>query len=76
MAILSDSTIRRLHETGVLGISPFHDDALQPASYDMRLHWSVLVSPTRYERGQEVDLRDEPRSDSPRRPWALRRRSL
>ena len=60
MAILSDSTIRRLHETGILGISPFHDDALQPASYDMRLHWSVLVSPTRYERGQEVDLRDEP----------------
>ena len=60
MAILSDATIRRLHETGALGISPFHDDALQPASYDMRLHWSVLVSPTRYEQGREVDLRGEP----------------
>lgn len=26
----------------------------------MRLHWKLLVSPTRYEQGRVVDLRDQP----------------
>jgi dCTP deaminase len=45
---------------GVLGIEPFHEDGVQPATYDMRLYWNVLVSPTRFERGRLVDLRQEP----------------
>ena len=63
MAVLSDSTIlRRLQEVGDLVITPFYPDGLQPASYDMRLHWQVLVSPTRYEGGRVVDLKAEPES--------------
>jgi dCTP deaminase len=59
MAVLSDTSIRNLQETGDLGISSFDPDALQPASYDMRLYWKILLSPTRYEVGREVDLREE-----------------
>lgn len=60
MAILSDRSIRQLHQAGTLGLDPFHEDGLQPASYDMRLHWKILVSPTRFERGRVIDLRAEP----------------
>ncbi len=60
MAVLSDTSITQAVESGQLGIHPFHSDALQPASYDMRLHWKLLVSPTRHERGRIVDLRKEP----------------
>lgn len=60
MAVLSDASILRVTRSRSLGIRPFHRDALEPASYDMRLYWKLLVSPTRYEAGHEVDLRKEP----------------
>ena len=55
--VLSDQTIRRLAEDGV--IRGFHEDGLQPASYDMRLFPTILVSPTRYESGHMVELTQE-----------------
>lgn len=60
MAVLSDGSIRKLVEARVLRIEPFYEDGVQPATYDMRLYWKVLVSPTRFERGRFVDLRQEP----------------
>ena len=60
MAVLSDGTILRLRAAGDLVIEPFDPEGVMPASYDMRLWWKVLVSPTRYERGHVVDLRKEP----------------
>lgn len=59
MAVLSDGSITRAVRSHVLRIKPFHRDALQPASYDMRLHWKLLISPTRHENGRVVDLRRE-----------------
>lgn len=59
MGILSDKAILDFHSSGLLSIAPFHEDALEAASYDMRLFWKVLVSPTRYAIGQEIDLRNE-----------------
>jgi dCTP deaminase len=61
MTVLSNTSIQEAIISGKLGIHPFDSDALQPASYDMRLHWKLLVSPTRYERGRVIDLREEPR---------------
>ena len=60
MAVLSNRSIVRFMESGSLKIDPFHRDSLQPASYDMRLYWKLLVSPTRYQRPGIVDLREEP----------------
>lgn len=59
MAVLSRSSILRAVQADQLGIEPFFNDALQPASYDMRLHWKLLISPTRFQPGKEVDLRTE-----------------
>lgn len=59
MSVLSDASIIQAVESGILVIHPFHPDALQSASYDMRLHWKLLVSPMRHERGRIVDLRKE-----------------
>lgn len=59
MAVLSNTSIRRAIRSGALGVRPFLSKALQPASYDMRLHWKMLISPTRYEEGREIDLRTE-----------------
>ena len=59
MAVLSDTAIIEARNSNTLGISPFHDDALEPASYDMHLYWQVLRSPTRYSTGREIDLREE-----------------
>lgn len=59
MAVLSNTSINQAHKSGLLEISPFYDDALQPASYDMRLHWKILLSPTRHQVGRDIDLRDE-----------------
>lgn len=60
MTVLSDTSISQAVKLGKLRIHPFYSDALQPASYDMRLYWRLLVSPTRYEKGHIVDLRKEP----------------
>lgn len=59
MAVLSDTSIIKLHESGVEFITPFRYDSLQPATYDMHLYWKILVSPTRYEKGHAVNLREE-----------------
>jgi dCTP deaminase len=59
MSVLSDTSILEAISSKSLSIQPFHSDALQPASYDMRLHWKLLVSPTRHEKGRIVDLRKE-----------------
>jgi dCTP deaminase len=60
MAILSDGSIRKMVADRSLGIEPFYENGIQPATYDMRLYWNVLVSPTRFESGRLVDLRQEP----------------
>ena len=60
MAILSNASIAREVKAGNLVIEPFRESSVEPASYDMGLYWKLLVSPTRYERGQEIDLREQP----------------
>ena len=60
MSVLSDTSLIKLYESGVKLIAPLHRDSLEPASYDMHLHWRLLVSPTRHERGRSIDLREEP----------------
>lgn len=60
MAVLSDRSILEEIDEGSLRIRPFNRDALQPATYDLRIYWKVLVSPTRYNRGGRLDLRKEP----------------
>lgn len=59
MAVLSGDLIRKLVQAKVLRIEPFRADALQPASYDLRLAKRVLVSPIGGERGRAVDLDKE-----------------
>ena len=59
MTVLSDTSIRQAISSGSLVINPFHEDSLEPASYDMRLYWKLLISPTRVEKGHIVDLRTE-----------------
>ena len=62
MGVLSNTSLIRLHKAGSRFITPFREDSLEPASYDMHLHWRLLVSPTRRERGRIVNLNDEPNS--------------
>lgn len=59
MAVLSGDSITEALQSRILGIKPFHEDGLQPASYDLHLHWNLLVSPSRHDRGREIDLRKE-----------------
>lgn len=59
MAILSGDAIRRLVQAERLRIEPFHEDAIQPASYDLRLGKRALISPKGDERGRAVDLDKE-----------------
>lgn len=58
MAVLSDSTIRRLIGEGRIGIDPFEDAMVQPASVDLRLGDSFGVC--RAHRIERVDLGDPP----------------
>ena len=60
MSILSNTSLIELHEAGSRFIDPFREDSLEPASYDVHLHWRLLVSPTRREKGRIVNLNDEP----------------
>lgn len=59
MTVISDKTIKKLVGEGKLLIEPFHEDALEPASYDLRLGNKVLVSPVMGEKGKILDLRKE-----------------
>jgi dCTP deaminase len=60
MAILSGDLIRQLVRTNKLVIEPFNDDAVEPASYDLRLGKRALISPKGDERGRAADLDKEP----------------
>ncbi len=59
MTVLPGETILRLVKEGKLGIKPFYEDGIQPASYDARLGTEILVSPVGEERGEAKDLRME-----------------
>jgi len=60
MAVLSSELIHKLVNAKVLGIEPFYKDGIQPASYDLRLGKTILVTPIkRGERGRSVDLDKE-----------------
>lgn len=59
MATLSGDALQRLVKTGQLLIEPFHEDAIQPASYDLRLGKRALISPKGDESGRAVDLDKE-----------------
>jgi len=59
MATLSGDALKRLVQTGQLQIEPFHEDAIQPASYDLRLGKRALISPKGDESGRAVDLDKE-----------------
>lgn len=59
MATLSGDAIQRLVKTGQLQIEPFYEDAIQPASYDLRLGKRALISPKGDESGKAVDLDKE-----------------
>lgn len=41
--LMPDHEIRRLIKKGLIGIEPFEDDAIQPASYDIRLGYHFRV---------------------------------
>jgi len=60
MAVLSRELIEKLVEAQVLKIEPFYKDGIQPASYDLRLGNTILVTPIkRGERGRPIDLDKE-----------------
>ena len=59
MAVLSSDFIRNLVQAGSLRIQPFNEDAVQPASYDLRIGKRVLISPIGEERGRALDLDKE-----------------
>lgn len=60
MAVLSSELIHKLVDAKVLGIEPFYKDGIQPASYDLKLGKTILVTPIkRGERGRPVDLDKE-----------------
>ena len=42
--ILSDSDIRLAHESGKIGIEPFSESSVQPASYDLRVGNQAAIS--------------------------------
>jgi dCTP deaminase len=57
-SVLSDGTIRRLVEAGRIGIEPWDDAMVQPASVDLRLGESFRVFHN--HRVTAIDLRDPP----------------
>ena len=60
MGMLSGSQIRALVEAGTLGLSPFDEELVQPASYDLRLGSKLLASPMNQGiPGAEIELSDQ-----------------
>jgi len=45
MGVLSGRQIRKLVKSGGLGIDPFDESLIQPATYDLRLGFKILASP-------------------------------
>ncbi len=59
MGMLSGSQIRRLVESGELVLSPFDQDLVQPASYDLLLGPKILASPLSQDiLGAVIELND------------------
>jgi dCTP deaminase len=54
--ILVDNQIRRAMEIGVLGIDPFDEHSLEPATYDLRIGKTAVVS----SRTAPLDLSETP----------------
>lgn len=63
MSVLSGQSILNEVKSGALSIHGFDPQGIQPATYDMKLHWKILISPTRHESGRLVDLRKEPENE-------------
>lgn len=60
MGILSDRQIKRMVESGKLGIDPYSPEQVQPASYDLRVASKILASPVGPEQlGRVVVLTKE-----------------
>lgn len=60
MAVLSGELIEKAIKAKRLKIKPFYKDGIQPASYDLRLGKTILVTPVkRGEKGRPVDLDKE-----------------
>lgn len=55
--ILSDRTLKKMVESGELGIEPLNDESIQPASVDLRLGHHFLVVEDR--EMQIIDLNSE-----------------
>lgn len=60
MAVLCDFEIKKLVDEGTIGLSDFHDDCVQPASYDLRVGKFAYVSsqkqPTAMTEGGSILL--------------------
>jgi len=60
MAILSGTQIERLVSIGELTIDPFHQELVQPATYDLRLGSKILASPLSQDiPGAVIELNDK-----------------
>lgn len=60
MGMLSGLQIQGLVESGALGLSPFDEELVQPASYDLRLGSKILASPLSQDiLGAEIELSDK-----------------
>lgn len=61
MGVLTGRQIQELAQKGLLVIDPFNPQSIQPATYDLRLHYKVLASPIGDKMlGKVVDLREIP----------------
>lgn len=59
-AVLSDATIRELHDAGSITITPWDPGMVQPASYDVRLGHTFRVFHN--HRVASIDLRNPPQN--------------
>lgn len=56
MTVLSDKTIRRLVKLSKLGIVPFQDNHVQPASYDLTLAQDVILEPGQCQLADTIEI--------------------
>ena len=56
MSRLSDADILFFHSTGALGITPWNDDCLQAASYDLHLASGVLIPSRMYQENLNGEI--------------------
>lgn len=63
MGPIPGNMIKRLVAEKKLLIEPFHEDGIQPASYDARLGYKILAGPILDERGRSMDLREEKKNE-------------